>query len=76
MRTDKRWPFYTGSWPKAAAVAPTLAPQAQGPVSPELARRQGSRTLNQTPVFGLGDPTVMHAGAEKYNLAGLIPVSP
>lgn len=61
--------------PKAPAVAPVAAPQ-QNPVSPELTRKQGSRTLNQTPVWGFGDPTAMHAGAEKYNLAGLTPVSP
>jgi len=60
--------------PKAPAVSPVQA--GQGPTSPELARKQGSRTLNQTPVWGFGDPTVMHAGAEKYNLAGPAVTSP
>jgi hypothetical protein len=57
--------------PKAPAVAPVVAAAQQDPTSPERARREGARTLKLTLVFGFGDPTTMHAAAEKYNLAGL-----
>jgi hypothetical protein len=57
--------------PKAPAVAAKVVQGGQDPTSPERARRQGAKTLNFTPVFGFGDPTTMHAAAEKYNLAGL-----
>jgi hypothetical protein len=55
--------------PKAPAPAVQEGRGNQDPVSPERARLLGLRSLNQLPVFGFGDPTILGAAALKYNLA-------